>query len=292
MSSGMTTAAFGLSPKQQLSLTVVQCLTQVIGAGVQAFLVDRCWKIFKKRVLPIIPLIALGLVGLSAGVLLVIFKAGLSRANLAYQANPQDEFLRSALIAADRRASIALTVWAFSWFVLELGMTVITIIFLYRARTGLPAHNGIFCTVWQVLWTSVIPPFILMTVIIIDGYVTPGSPSEVSRFTVAITAKFFALSLMINLIGQGYVREKFERVRPRPSGLPSNRMISEVMFASAVISLSSPGTDHSDSGYDADSIRAGSLEAREQEGDIEKHQMPTTPPPSVESCHHPQQMPP
>ncbi|EUC55768.1 transmembrane protein, putative [Rhizoctonia solani AG-3 Rhs1AP] len=110
MSSGMTTAAFGLSPKQQLSLTVVQCLTQVInllcigqtaisiiqaadlldpapyreplilaylihtvviGAGVQAFLVDRCWKIFKKRVLPIIPLIALGLVGLSAGVLLV-----------------------------------------------------------------------------------------------------------------------------------------------------------------------------------------------------------------------------
>ncbi|CAE6411583.1 unnamed protein product [Rhizoctonia solani] len=197
----------------------------------------------------------------------------MSRANLAYQANPQDEALRSTFDAADRRASIALTVWAFSWFVLELGMTVITIVFLYRARTGLPAHNGIFCTVWQVLWTSIIPPFILMTIVIIDGYVTPGSPSEVSWFTVAIIAKFFALSLMINLIGQGYVREKFERVRPRPSGLPSNRMISEVLFASGVISFGSPGADDSDSGYNADSIRAGSVEAREQEEDIEKHQV-------------------
>ncbi|CAE6500088.1 unnamed protein product [Rhizoctonia solani] len=357
----METDAFGVSPKQVLSLTVAQCLVQgilisllatflstrstrppsfnvyvitinllcmgqtvvsviqsmdlldpapyreslvlaytiytvVIGAGVQAFFVDRCWKIFKKRLLPAIPLVLLSLVGLTTGVLVVVFKAQFTTINLAYQANSHDKVLQMVFDAALRRGRIALTVWAFSWFVLELGMTVITIVFLYRMRTGMfnRLHDGIFCTVWQVIWTSVTPPLILMAIVIIDGYVTPGSPSVPSIIAVALTAKFFALSLMITLVGQGHIREKFKRSDPTSLSLPSNGpnvIISESMFAPGVVSLGSPRTEGRDSVGDTDSTRLGSLDGhQEQEGDVEKRQMPATPLPSAEPSHSPQQI--
>ncbi|KAH7325199.1 hypothetical protein B0J17DRAFT_633146 [Rhizoctonia solani] len=325
----MTTGAFGMSGKEQLSLTLAQCLIQgilvsllatflstrstrppsftvdlnnpnygparygsvsgiVIGTGVQAFFVHRCWKILKKRVLPVLPLISLVLAGLTAGVLIVVYKAQLTTAYLAQQANPQDGALLLALQAADRRLRIALTVWAFSWFVLDLGMTVITTVFLYRIRTGLPAHDGIFRTVWRALWTSVTPPLILMAIIIVDGkritqseqhpLKTPGSPTAVSRVTVGIAAMPWSFAY------QGLIREKFDRSRPSPLCLAPNKpgaVISEALFARDM-DIESPGSPNAENRHsvcDTSSTKFGSVRIKqEQEGDVEKYPMPATPP--------------
>ncbi|KAJ1304108.1 hypothetical protein OPQ81_008510 [Rhizoctonia solani] len=277
--------------------------TIVIGTGVQAFFVHRCWKIFKERVLLTIPLALLSLVGLVAGILVVVYKADPTTPNQIAQTHLQGEALQLSVEAVLRRNRIALTTWAFSWFVLELGMTVITVVFLYRVRTGLPAHDGIFSTVWQILWVSVTPPLILMIVIIIDGYLAPGSPTAVSAIVVGMTgntichpifvndianyqynsAKFFALSLMINLVGQGHIREKFERSLPKPSKRP-DVVISDAIFANGIVSLGSPNAVNTDSVCDIESTRFGSLDGhRRMEGSVEKHEMVAMPPPTADS---------
>ncbi|CAE6456358.1 unnamed protein product [Rhizoctonia solani] len=69
---------------------------------------------------------------------------------------------------------------------------------------------------------------------IIDGYASPGSSKLVAAISAAMTGdlkesyytsaklthdpgKFFVLSLMINLVGQKYIREHFEQRRSHPS---------------------------------------------------------------------------
>ncbi|EUC54775.1 hypothetical protein RSOL_072950, partial [Rhizoctonia solani AG-3 Rhs1AP] len=48
---------------------------------------------------------------------------------------------------------------------------------------------------------------------------TPENSSGVlSIMTAAMTAKSYVLSLMINLVGQGYIRQQFERPYPSPPG--------------------------------------------------------------------------
>ncbi|KAF8678892.1 hypothetical protein RHS04_04924 [Rhizoctonia solani] len=265
--------------------------TVIIGTGVQAFFVDRCWRIFKKRLWPIIPFVLLALAGLAAGVLLVVSKSRLTMAILASEARPQDEALRGSLDNADKLLSRAVSVWAFSWFVLELGMTITIIFFLYRVRTGLSMHDGIFSTIWQILCTSITPPFILMTMVIVDGYITPGYLGVVAKISIASAAKFFTLSLMINLVGQGRVREKFNRLHLSPPNLSSNRpagVISEAVFAREVTSAHSIEIERRRSTSDTESTRFGSLDVphkHEREGSVEKCQIETIPPPGAEPCH-------
>ncbi|CAE6437384.1 unnamed protein product [Rhizoctonia solani] len=191
----------------------------------------------------------------------------------AYQANPQEQVLREALDVANEHLSIALTVWAFSWFVLELGMTTTTIFFLYRVRTGLSMHDGIFSTIWQILWISVTPPFILMTIIVVDGYITPGTSGVASKIAVGITAKFFTLSLMINLVGQGHIRDKFNRSHMTPPSLSSNipdAVISEARFAHGIVSVRTANLESRRSVSDTESTRFGSLDAHQRQHEHEE----------------------
>ncbi|CAE6385593.1 unnamed protein product [Rhizoctonia solani] len=128
---------------------------------------------------------------------------------------------------------------------------------------------------------------------IVDGYAIPGTLGVMAKVAVGITAKFFALSLMINLVGQGHVRDKFNDFHLTPPTISSNRptgVISEAVFAHDIVTVHSYiDVEHRRSTSDAESTRFGSLDAHhkqdEQEGIVEKHEVPTTPPPGSQPYH-------
>lgn len=198
-------------------------LTAIIGASVQAFFVHRCWRILKQRTLLIMPLLLLALAALVSGILTGVFSVDWTRTDSV------------------EKNKLALAIWASTTFALDLCMTTITIAFLYRTRTGLIEHKGVFRTIWQIMWASAAPPLFLMIISIVDGYIVKGGSHSVTSLAAAMTGKFFTLSLMINLVGQGYVRQQLEQCfrtdsQPAPPST-SNRSrnhfdrISEPVFA-------------------------------------------------------------
>ncbi|CAE6415738.1 unnamed protein product [Rhizoctonia solani] len=115
-------------------------------------------------------------------------------------------------------------------------MTTTTITFLYRTRTGLSEHESLFNAIWQVMWASAAPPFVFMSITLINGYIVSGGPPPLTILSSAMNAKVFTLSLMISLLGQSYVRRQLERAHSLQ--LPSlesshgtRGVVSEPMFA-------------------------------------------------------------
>ncbi|CUA75684.1 hypothetical protein RSOLAG22IIIB_06020 [Rhizoctonia solani] len=81
--------------------------------------------------------------------------------------------------------------------------------------------------VWNIIWASAAPPLALIVVTLIDGYAIESS-GVASTIAAAMSAKSFVLSLMINLVGQGYIRRQFEQSYPSPPGnLHSSRSQSD-----------------------------------------------------------------
>ncbi|KAB5592530.1 Transmembrane protein [Ceratobasidium theobromae] len=112
--------------------------------------------------------------------------------------------------APQKQKKITMAIWVFNSFVLDLCMTVVTVIFLYRKRADYYDHKSVFSTIWQVIWASAAPPLIVMGIVIVDGYLVTNRDVSLTPISAAMTAKCLVLSLMISLIGQGYIRRQFE----------------------------------------------------------------------------------
>ncbi|KAG8733260.1 hypothetical protein FRC11_007600, partial [Ceratobasidium sp. 423] len=145
----------------------------------------------------------------------------------------------------------------------DLFVTTTSIIFIYRTRTGLREHDGIFSTIWQIIWASATPPFILLFISLVNGYILKSGSQTLTVIAGGVNAKFCNLSLMINLIGQGHIRRKFEQVHPPElptiSASRTPGAISDPVFAIPMISMnaenvrdivsnsfSTPDANHSD----------------------------------------------
>ncbi|KAH7326854.1 hypothetical protein B0J17DRAFT_632797 [Rhizoctonia solani] len=145
-------------------------MTTIVAISVQLFLIHRCWRIFNKRILPVLPLILLILIALISGIL-----------------------------ANKELFDYHMPTLFFRYIYLRNNYKVYSvIIFLYRTRTGLREHDGVFKTIWQII--NLEPGFGSPTVDHIDDLYCQWPHS-----------KFCNLSLMINLIGQSHIRRKFER---------------------------------------------------------------------------------
>ncbi|KDN43370.1 hypothetical protein RSAG8_06154, partial [Rhizoctonia solani AG-8 WAC10335] len=197
-----------LVPAPALLVAAPPILTGLIGASVQAFFIQRCWKIYHQRILPTAPLLLLWLTSLVSAI--AIGGYGI-------------ELTEHGPLNAIHGLQISSKIWGFSSLILDMITTFSTIVYLHHVRKNLGGSHSVFVMVWQVMWTSATPPLILMTIGIVDGYVIEVSPGPrvVSVVSSAMTGKFLVLSLMINLVGQKYIREHFERYRSHPSP-PSN----------------------------------------------------------------------
>ncbi|KAJ1306374.1 hypothetical protein OPQ81_007380 [Rhizoctonia solani] len=214
-----------LVPQPVALVAAAPVLTGVIGASVQAFFIRRCWKIYDQRILPIIPLLLLWLASLVSSV--AIGGYGMQSAE------------RKVLFSKQGVMTL-LKVWIFTSFIFDLITTLSTIFYLYRVRKGIDGCHSVFGMVWQVMWASAAPPLILMTICIIDGYVIPSTPKIVAPVSAGMTGKFFALSLMISLVGQKYIREQFEQNRSHPfppQSLRDLRSETDPVHASTVIQV-------------------------------------------------------
>ncbi|CAE6358168.1 unnamed protein product [Rhizoctonia solani] len=100
-------------------------------------------------------------------------------------------------------------VWSFSTLAFDIITTFSTIVYLFCARKDLNARPGILAIVWQVLWASATPPLVLVIISLVD-HMIPG-PDIVAIIAIAMMGKIYVLSLMINIVGQGYIRQQFER---------------------------------------------------------------------------------
>lgn len=181
-------------PPRAAFILVSPVLTAITSTSVQAFYIHRCWQIFKKNILPIVPFLLCLLTALVSGILLGVYSMRLGESPDLYQ-----------------NKIVAMTIWAFSSFILDLCMTLTTIVFLYRSRKDFSEYKTIFGTIWQVMWASAVPPLILMFVVVFNEYIFPERGFVPARLSSAMTGKFFALSLMITLVGQGHVRRMLEQ---------------------------------------------------------------------------------
>ncbi|KAL5633574.1 hypothetical protein ACGC1H_003904 [Rhizoctonia solani] len=148
----------GVAPHRQILVTAHMYLTGIICTSIQVFFTHRCWKMFGKRILPIIPFLLLLLVSFVSGIMVVVCHSNLTGSSTA------------------RNKDVALAVCTGSSFALDLLMTATTIVFLYRTRTGLSEHAGLFTAIWQVMWASAVPPLVLMSITLINGYIVSGGP--------------------------------------------------------------------------------------------------------------------
>ncbi|CEL56389.1 hypothetical protein RSOLAG1IB_07775 [Rhizoctonia solani AG-1 IB] len=198
----------------ELSSIFVTCST---AAFTQAFFIYRCWRIFNRRTIFIVPFLIALLTALVSGALIGLFSAG-------------------AIPHTWHMIEIALATWAFSAFTLDFCMTLITIVYLYRLRANHNEHDSVFLTVWHVIWGSAMLPLCLMALVILDVYILPQSVLP-SPLAAAMTEKFLLLSLMITLMGQGYVRRQLDQPRRSLSSNPIasqcvTGFVSEPVFAS------------------------------------------------------------
>lgn len=111
-----------------------------------------------------------------------------------------------------------MAVWIFSSFALEVCVTTTTVVYLFRTRTGLAEHNGVFKTIWQVTWVSAALPPILMTVVWINAYIINKLTHPITAVVADMTGKAYVLSLMITIVGRGYIRAQLDNSIPK-SGL-------------------------------------------------------------------------
>ncbi|CAE6442586.1 unnamed protein product [Rhizoctonia solani] len=189
-----------------LLVAAAPVLTGFIGASVQAFFAYRCWRIYHQRILPMIPFLLLWLVSFVSAIVMGAF--------LARPIGHRPDNAAPQIFIS--------TIWVISSLLFDLITTSSTIAYLYRVRTDLNANRNTLLVVWNVIWASAAPPFVLIVIALIDGYVVANAPGVVGVISVAMSAKFFALSLMINLVGQGYIRRQFEPSYPSPPGNPQS----------------------------------------------------------------------
>ncbi|KAG8705821.1 hypothetical protein FRC08_001423, partial [Ceratobasidium sp. 394] len=173
-----------------------QILTNMLSASVQGFFIYRCWRIFQRRILPIVPFLVLHLTSIITGTIVVVY--------LALGATTDTVRLRQVTFA----------IWVFSLFLLDLSTTTTTMVYLYRSFAGFHEYDqkGVFNTVWQVIWASATPPLAITIIPMINQFVASSPVDPLTIFPIAMTGKFFVLSLMISLVGRGYIRESFDQL--------------------------------------------------------------------------------
>ncbi|QRV76879.1 hypothetical protein RhiJN_19724 [Ceratobasidium sp. AG-Ba] len=136
--------------------------------------------------------------------------------------------LRSSTVDVGYELRVVFSTWILSAFILDLSMTstseflpnnepeftiewiCLAVVYLYRSRTGLGEHDSAFSAIWQITWASAAPPLILMIAVIIEARGVKGLSHTEVIFVADMTGKFFVLSLMISLVGRGYIRQKLD----------------------------------------------------------------------------------
>ncbi|KAB5592550.1 hypothetical protein CTheo_4017 [Ceratobasidium theobromae] len=96
---------------------------------------------------------------------------------------------------------------------------------------------------------SAAPPLVLATIIIVNRSIGLGEPAGFTVLAATMTAKVFELSLMISLVGQGYVRKQFQQFyspsTPNINVSQGAGITSEPVFAHATTNIHElePGTE-------------------------------------------------
>ncbi|CAE7144957.1 unnamed protein product [Rhizoctonia solani] len=164
--------AIDLVPAPAALVAAPPMLTGLIGAFVQAFFIQRCWKIYHQRILPIIPLLLLWLTSLIAAIGIGGYAIKLTVQGPANAINGLRVFAK---------------IWGFSSLILDTITTFSTIVYLYHIRKNLGSGHSVFVMVWQVMWTSATPPLILMVISIADGYAVSIGPRLAGAISTAMT---------------------------------------------------------------------------------------------------------
>ncbi|CEL58324.1 hypothetical protein RSOLAG1IB_03070 [Rhizoctonia solani AG-1 IB] len=181
------------SPKSPpIILILGPALSVTLSASVQLFFIFRCWRIYKQRILFVSPLLGLWLAAWTPGLMTGYYLAEALRRNTVHL------------------ASVAVAIWTSCSLTLELCVTVTTVVFLFRSRTGLLEHNGVFKTVWQVTWVSAALPPIMMIVMSINGYVINDLTHPITTIAADSMGKVYAISLMITITGRGFIRAQLD----------------------------------------------------------------------------------
>ncbi|CAE6375340.1 unnamed protein product [Rhizoctonia solani] len=212
-------------------------LTALLSASVQLFFIHRCWKIFRRKWLPMVPFFALFLAALIPGVALGTYTyPALSVADdklasikvhcMVYLLFLKEAFetikIRScnmdillvhirfcndchycSVSVADTNRSKGAFKCVHSRLDNSVGESPLSYICEPRLRVVNTYTHGI--------QTSAAPPLILMFVSIVDGFMIKQTSHSSLIVGADITGKFFVLSVMINLCGRNIIQEQLNQ---------------------------------------------------------------------------------
>ncbi|KAJ1306427.1 hypothetical protein OPQ81_007430 [Rhizoctonia solani] len=234
-----------MPPTQALG-SAFMLLATIIGVLVQIFFIHRCWRIFNKRVWSLVPLVLLVLTTLISGILAESFGNQGRRVGPGPMTNTRIACMQEpTFMSSSAEPCLVVVICLSCAFVVYVFVTTSTTVFICRTRTGLREHDGIFRMIWRVIWVSAAPPLITLTISIVNGYIVKSGSQNLTVVAGGLTAKFCNLSLMINLIGQVWIRRKFEVSRapelPTISTSQTPGVISDPVFAISMTSLGAEG---------------------------------------------------
>ncbi|QRW16761.1 hypothetical protein RhiXN_04763 [Rhizoctonia solani] len=170
---------FGSPPPRIAPVNVSMLLTPIIAASVQPYFIHRCWIMLNKRLMPVIILVVLALLALTFGIIGIVTYSG---------------WIKSIPV---ERWGIPMVICLLTILLLDAIVVVTTVRFLKQSREA--------------------PPAALLVAAAINEAV-PGKRSALTAIFTTTSAKTYELSLMISLVGQGYIRRQIERCH-----LPASR---------------------------------------------------------------------
>ncbi|KAG8709643.1 hypothetical protein FRC08_018202, partial [Ceratobasidium sp. 394] len=213
-------------------------LTIMLNASVQGFFLFRCWCIFRRRLLCIVPFLVLFVAAAVSGLLTAIYHMESSTVDVTYE----------LVLAGSVHDHYECALCSFQcWYWLFISVGSLAMVYLYRSRTGFGEHNSAFSAIWQITWdltahnytqVSAAPPLILMIAVIVVARGIQGLSQTQVIFVADMTGKFFVLSLMISLVGRGYIRQKLDglskHIDPSDTALPNTTGVGGPMFIPGV----------------------------------------------------------
>ncbi|KAF8739005.1 hypothetical protein RHS02_05587, partial [Rhizoctonia solani] len=172
-------------------VNVSMLLTPIIAASVQPYFIHRCWIMLNKRLMPVIILVVLALLALTFGIIGIVTYSGWIK-------------------------SIPVERWGIPMVICLLTILLLDAIVVVTSRHFLLLEHQRHTDSDGILVISSPPAALLVAAAINEA--VPGKRSALTAIFTTTSAKTYELSLMISLVGQGYIRRQIERCH-----LPASR---------------------------------------------------------------------
>ncbi|KAF9534774.1 hypothetical protein CPB83DRAFT_214292 [Crepidotus variabilis] len=170
----------------------------------ESFYIRRCWKMMDQRIWILVPLLSLSMITMVANLYLAIamgiaFKALSKEGTLTDDTLTTGHFLLPSTI-------VAFSFWIFGSLVLEVSVTGLLLVGLWRHKTGEEEVDKTILNVMNISWESAILPSFCMVIAVGLYHAKPVLDDHLVLFFVLLTGKFYTFGMLRTLNSRSKLR--------------------------------------------------------------------------------------